>query len=176
MGSGASVGDEPTIADKMDLNSRGVRNDSSSRSDDREVDTDETRRKRGEEEELRRYSSSSNDDDGKRVGDGEGEIASKEKTRGELLREKLRSEHPGHDETNEIESMCVRAATRRSRAIEEARRKLLSIDLDTSAMEKAAIEPLRRELKALQNEEEEETLDLQQYAYDEYAADGQYGY
>ena len=40
MGSGASVGDEPTIADKMDLNSRGVRNDSSSRSDDREVPID----------------------------------------------------------------------------------------------------------------------------------------
>ena len=85
------------------------------------------------------------------------------------MRERLRNSHPsGHnnERTNKaIELACQRAATRRSRAIEDARKKLNAIDLDTSAFEKAALAPLRNELKAIENEEEADALDLQQYEY-----------
>ena len=99
----------------------------------------------------------------------EGETENVEKSKGQLLRERLRNSHPsGHnnERTNKaIELACQRAATRRSRAIEDARKKLNAIDLDTSAFEKAALAPLRNELKAIENEEEADALDLQQYEH-----------
>ena len=97
------------------------------------------------------------------------EIESREKSKGERLRERLRNSHPGHvndDETNKaIENACQRAATRRSQAIDNARKELNAINLDTTAFEKAALAPLRNELKAIECEEEKDALDLQTYKY-----------
>ena len=119
------------------------------------------------------------EDDGTNMNGEDERRENVEKSKGELLRERLRNSHPsGHDNetTNKaIELACQRAATRRSRAIEDARKKLNAIDLDTSAFEKAALAPLRNELKAIENEEEADALDLQQYEYS-YDYEQQYSY
>ena len=67
------------------------------------------------------------EDDGTNMNGEDERRENVEKSKGELLRERLRNSHPsGNDNetTNKaIELACQRAATRRSRAIEDARKK-----------------------------------------------------